>query len=174
MKKLLITLLMTGVIAGSCYAQSMTPDTPHNKGSHWSIGVDAGLPTGDISIGYNAAIGGSIKFETPTSPVTFLTLSAGFEALMVKSAFKNEGFEASDNFIPLKAGLKIYLGDGFYAEGQAGVAFYTGSGGDTFFAYAPGIGYDFKNGLEIGARYEGWVKDGTIGQAALRVAFRFR
>jgi len=173
MKKLLFTLLIITGVAGSGIAQTTNSDSASHKG-HWSIGIDAGLPTGDISLGYSAGIGGSIKFETPTSPVTFLTVSAGFEALLVKNEFKEAGFESSDNFIPLKAGLKVSLGDGVYAEGQAGVSFYTGSGSETFFAYAPGIGYNFKSGLDIGARYEGWVKDGTIGQAVLRVAYRFK
>ena len=40
------------------------------------------------------------------------------------------------------------------------------------FAYAPAIGA-FVGGFEVGVRYEGWVKTGTISQVALRVAYSF-
>jgi hypothetical protein len=173
MKKLLLTLIVTTAIALGSFAQTTTAPTTTSHGG-FSIGVDAGLPTGDISVGYSGAIGGSIKYDAPTSPITCFTISAGYEALLVKSAFKDLGVEASDNFVPLKAGLKVYVSPNFFLEAQAGVAIYTGAGGTTFFAYSPGIGYSFDGGFELGARYEAWSKDGTIGQAAVRLAFRFK
>jgi hypothetical protein len=170
MKKVLLALFVLGVTACSSFAQ-----TSKSESGKFSIGVDAGIPTGSASDFYNFGIGGSIKYDLPIATSTFFTISAGYTALLVKSEFKNAGFRSSDGFIPLKAGLKYYFnGEGFFGEGQLGAAFSTQSGGGTAFLYAPGIGYTFDSGFEAGVRYEGWSHDGTIGQVALRVAYYFK
>ena len=76
--------------------------------------------------------------------------------------------------IPVKLGAR-YTGNGttgVFGEVQFGAAFIT-QGGGTAFAYAPGVGYAFDGGLEAGVRYEGWSKDGTVSQIALRIAYSF-
>ncbi len=168
MKKILLTLIVSAIALGSS-AQSTTATISHGG---LSIGADAGLPLGGLSNVYSAALGGSLKYDAPISSTINITISMGYQAWLVKSALQLPGFK-SDNFIPLKAGLKVYVSPGFFLEGQAGVAIHTRAGGDILFAYSPGIGYSFKNGFEIGARYEGFTKDVTFSQVAARIAFRF-
>ena len=168
MKKLLLCLAFLGFTAIAANAQSAKSD-----GGKFSIGVDAGLPVGDAHKVSNFAIGGSLKYDHPIADQLFLTGSAGYTRFLYKSEIKDFVGKSGAGFIPVKAGLKYYFDDAFFAEGQLGAVFSTESGGGTGFAYAPGVGYSFAGGLEAGVRYEGWSKDGTTSQIALRVAFRF-
>lgn len=172
MKKVLLVVALISAAAVSSLAQTTT-SSAGNEGGKFSIGADAALPTGNASQVYSAGFGGSVKYEAPTAKNTFFTLSAGYESFLYKSEFKMSGFPSSDSFVPIKAGIKYYSDAGFFLEAQAGISIYTGTDGFTSFAYSPGIGYSFKGGLEAAVRYEAWVKDGTFGQAAFRLAFRF-
>ena len=107
----------------------------------------------------------------PIASSTMFTLSAGYSSFHPKKEFKD--IYGSLGWIPVKAGIKYYFSDGFYGEGQVGAAFSTHKDGGTAFAYAPGIGYTLEGGFDIGVRYEGWSKDGTVSQIALRVAYGF-
>jgi len=170
MKKLLFVLSVFGATTFSGFAQTATSSKANAK---FSIGIDGALPTGSASNFYSAGIGGSIKYEVPTAQNTFFTISGGYESFLYKSIYKVPGYRSSDGFVPIKAGIKYYTDGGLFLEAQAGISIYTGTGSFTSFAYSPGVGYSFNGGLEVGVRYEAWVKDGTFGQAALRLAFRF-
>jgi hypothetical protein len=169
MRKLLLVLSILCTALCSSFAQSFP-----SKNAKFSVGVDLGLPVGNAANGYSFGIGGSLKYEIPAATNLMVTLSGGYESLNVKTDFfPNSGLPSSFGFIPLKAGLKYYINDGFFGEGQIGVAISTESGGGSAFAYAPGAGYTFDNGFEVGVRYEGWSKQGVLSQIAARVAFRF-
>jgi len=177
MKKLLFTLALAGGVTLSCIAQSAntTSAAPtSNGGGKFSIGAEAGLPIGDVADGYSAVLGGSVKYEVPTTEHALFTISAGYNAFLLKSEFKGIGIPSSFGFVPIKAGLKYYSDGDFFLEGQLGIVFSTESGGGHAFIYSPGIGYSFKGGFEAGVRYEGWVNDGTISQVGLRLAYRFQ
>ncbi|WP_428330198.1 outer membrane beta-barrel protein [Mucilaginibacter sp.] len=168
MKKFLLALAVLGATAISSFAQ-----TTSGTGK-FSIGVDAALPLGTASDVYSSGFGISLKYEVPIAINTDVTFSGGYEAFIVKSDVKNAfGTKSSYGFVPIKAGLKYYFNQGFFGEAQLGAAFSTESGGGTAFAYSPGIGYTFTSGFEAGVRYEGWSKDGTFDQVALRLAYRF-
>ncbi|CAN5594971.1 hypothetical protein BH11BAC5_BH11BAC5_24950 [soil metagenome] len=169
MKKLLFTSLLLATIIFTSVAQNAK--TPTRK--KFSIGADVAVPTGIASMVYNIAIGGSIKYELPATVDLDVTVSAGYEAFLVKSEFKIPGSKSAESYVPLKAGLKYYFKNGFFGEAEVGASIYTGSESFTSFVYAPGIGYTFEGGFETGVRYEAWVKNGTLGQVALRLAYKF-
>ncbi|HTH83117.1 MAG TPA: outer membrane beta-barrel protein [Mucilaginibacter sp.] len=170
MKKFLFALAVLSGLAFSSFAQTKTDD-----GNKFSIGVEPGIPVGNISNFYSFVIGGSLKYERTLNQQAAFTLSAGYSSFIGKSgtiggiSFKS----TSAGFVPVKAGLKCYITDAFYGEGQLGAVFSTQSGGGTAFVYAPGIGYKFSPNVDLGVRYEGWSKDGTIGQIAFRLAYNF-
>jgi hypothetical protein len=166
MKKLFLLLLVAGA-AFSSFAQSS------NGPGKFSIGADGTIPTGDAHELFNYGIGGSLKYEFPVSKTVFVTLSAGYESLHVKSEFQEPGSKSSFGFIPVKAGIKPYLDGGFFFEGQLGTVFSTEKDGGNSFLYSPGFGYTFNGGFEIGVRYEAWSNNGTIGQVGARLAYRF-
>ena len=166
MKNILLALIILSATAFSGFAQR----------SSYNIGVDIAAPTGAASADYNFATGVAIKYEIPVTPYLFATISGGYEAFFTKKVFTDLGFNARYSFIPLKAGLKYYFGEGgLFIQGEAGFSIATDSGGGRAFAYAPGVGYNFEKGLELSARYEGWNNGGdTIGQFALRISYRFK
>jgi hypothetical protein len=175
MKKVLLAAALLVGVSFTTFAQSSS------EGNRFSIGFDGGAPIGDAADFYNAVVGGSIKFEAPIATSTAFTLSAGYSAYLGKtiSGVKISSYTA----IPVKAGIKYHFTPGFYAEGQLGAAIGTKSGSKVAFAYAPGIGYDFGGGVDIGVRYEGWSTkrqdllgndyNTTLGQIAARLAFSF-
>ncbi len=166
-------LLMLTVICGLSVAAKAQTSSQTGK---FSIGLEAGLPVGNASDVSNFVIGGSLKYDHPVAENTFLTLSAGYNKFIYKSEFKDAG---SFYAIPVKVGVKYFFDQGFYGEAQLGAAFQTekvtglGSFHNTAFAYAPGIGYAFSPNVDMGVRYEGWSKDGTTSQVALRLAYSF-
>lgn len=87
--------------------------------------------------------------------------------------------QSGASFLPVKVGVKHYLNNHFFVEGQVGAAILL-SGGNAYnryssaYIYSGGFGYTFKKGLELGVRYEDWRKDVKISQAAVRVAYRFK
>ena len=79
--------------------------------------------------------------------------------------------------IPVKAGLKYFLVENFYAGAELGAAFSTSSGSGTSFVYTPNIGVEFPvadhASIDLGARYESWANDGTARFFGLRLAYNF-
>jgi len=173
MKKVLLALAIIAGTAFTTFAQTKSGDS-----GKFNIGVEAGLPVGDAHQVFNSVFGASVKYELPIAPSTWFTVSAGYNAFLykseVKDAFKALGQDRSvEGFVPVKVGVKYYIEQGFFAEGQLGAAFGTRSGRGTAFDYAPGIGYTFDGGFEAGVRYEAFSKNGTISQIGLRLAYRF-
>jgi len=167
MKKVLLALAIIAGTAFTTFAQTKSGDS-----GKFSIGLEGGLPLGNTKDFYNYVIGGSLKYELPIAPSTWFTISAGYNSFHPKKVWKDLGGE-SVGFVPVKVGVKYYIENGFFAEGQLGAAFGTKSGYGTAFAYSPGIGYTFDGGFEAGVRYEGWSKNGTTSQIGLRLAYRF-
>lgn len=171
MKKFLFALVLLSGAALSSFAQSSSST------GKFSIGLEAGLPVGDIKdAGGKLFIGGSLKYDHPIATGTFFTISAGYTSLSFKEVtVPGLGTikPGSVGFVPVKAGIKYFLAESFYGEAQLGAAFSTESGGGTAFAYAPGIGYVLGGGVDLGVRYEGWSKNGTVSQVAARLAYSF-
>lgn len=167
MKRILLTLAVLGSVVCSSFAQSKS-----DGGGKFSIGLEAGIPVGDASDFYNVVLGGSLKYAQPIATGTAFTISAGYSSFMGKTV---GGIKyGSTGFIPVKAGIKYSFAEAFYGEAQLGASFGTASGSKTGFAYAPGIGYAFGGGVDLGVRYEGWsYSGGTISQVAARLAYSF-
>jgi hypothetical protein len=88
---------------------------------------------------------------------------------------KDEFGGGSVGMIPVKAGAKIFFAESAYFSGELGAGFGTEDGAKTAFLWAPGVGYGFDNGLDLGLRYEGAeYKGASLGQIALRVAYGFK
>ena len=112
MKKVLLVLALLGGTVFSTFAQTTSSSS---EGGKFSIGIEPGIPIGDASDFYSFVIGGSIKYDHPIATNTFVTFSAGYNAFLVKSEFKDEGSKSSFGFIPLKAGIKYYASPGFFS-----------------------------------------------------------
>jgi len=173
-------------------AQTTTSAASKSTGSNgvvFSVGVDAGLPSGNLSNGYNWNIGGSVQADIPVAQQLFVTINAGYNSLQGKDNAYGTGLTATNiQLLPVKAGLKFFPVNHFYIQGEAGAAFALNKSDVGFdksaaFIYAPQIGYQFPVGgtsfIDAGVRYEGSTKfvssadDSQVHFFALRLAYAF-
>lgn len=183
MKKHLLTVVLVALFAGA-FAQG--------KGAKISIGPEVGLPLGDVGNAFSFILGGTAKLEIPVNKSNFdVTFTTGYINYFGKSVnfsyYTPSGsygysYKVDDSgFIPIKIGGKYYANKNVYLEGEVGIVTNVNSSSDnTAFAFAPGIGVSMpihrsKNAFDLGFRYEGWSKDGTVvNQLVLRLAYKFR
>ncbi|WP_276088365.1 outer membrane beta-barrel protein [Pedobacter sp. JY14-1] len=150
------------------FSTNANAQSTDSKALRLGVGVNAGVPTTD---GYSFVIGGDLRLQKDFSSNVSGLLSAGYNNWSVKDEFGGGSY----GMIPVKAGAKVFLAESVYLSGELGAGFGTKSGSKTAFLWAPGVGYGFDNGLDIGLRYEGAeFSGGSLGQVALRVAYGFR
>jgi hypothetical protein len=196
MKKLFLLLtILTGAFYGASaqYYNNTTAPSPKI-----GVGLSSGFAVGAASGAYPEAGGISVNFEFPInkSSASFL-LTTGYTFYVSQSGYDvgyyGDGFGVSTysygsvaSFIPVEAGIKIYVAPHFFIEGYAGASFnvnaYPGdyTGQTTAFIYSPGIGYTFpvgyngKSHLDIGLAYENRVEPGGgYSQVAAKAVWNF-
>ncbi|WP_293301966.1 outer membrane beta-barrel protein [Pedobacter sp. UBA4863] len=172
MKKLLLSLALVAGLGLAANAQSKKD--PAMGGSKIGVGADFAFPMGDFGDFWNFGVGGSLNFQAPIANKTNFVGEAGYLNFTSKEF---AGQTVSFGTIPVKAGVRYFLAENFYAQGQVGAAFSTESNGGTAFVYAPSLGVEFpvadKMAVDFGARYEGWSKNGTSSFIGLRAALNF-
>ncbi len=164
---------MLGCLTFGAFAQK-------NDGGKFSLGLEGGVPLGNTRDITEFAFGASLKYEQLIADKISFTLSGGYTYLPYTNDFKINlvGYygttTAGEGYVPLKAGIKCFINNGFYVEGQAGTAISTQRGGGAAFAYAPGVGVKFDRNFDFGVRFEGWTKSGnSVNQVAARLAYSF-
>jgi len=197
MKKitLLIAVLFTTVYGASAQYYNNAPSTNTTK---FGIGLSSGFATGAASGVFPEAGGISLNLEFPIakSPVsvlfttgyTFYVTGGGYSV-----GFDSYGFGGSTDyygdvasFIPIEAGLKVYVARKFFIEGYAGASINVNSypsdytGQTTAFIYSPGIGYTFPmrynetSHLDLSLNYENRQEPGGgYSQVAVKAVWNF-
>ena len=196
MKKVFYLLTLSVLIASTSFAQDDKKTT--KEGTSLSVGLEAGLPLGDFGKGSSFGIGGSVKAGLPIFDGGAVTLSAGYMSFMAKTVSGVKG--NATGIIPIKAGLRFRISEGFYGEPQLGVSMVnakylsvdqngnptTVSANKSYFTYAAGVGYMMKQ-IDIGVRYEAFsqkvaaidqnfnltTKSVATGFVGLRIAYNF-
>ncbi|PWS31327.1 hypothetical protein [Pedobacter paludis] len=141
------------------FALSVTLNTRAQNSTNLGVGAEIGLPSGNFTSLTGIGLGASLKFDVPVSSNLAITLNGGFMNFFGKH---NQIMNIKDlTYIPVKAGLKYQLSEGFYAEGQVGASLPLNNDQKTLFVWSPGIGNLFrlsgKNKLDLGIRYEAWT-----------------
>jgi len=150
------------------FTTNVNAQSADSKALRLGIGLNAGIPTEDP---FGFVIGGDLRLQKDFSTNISGILSAGYNSWQAKDKFGG----GSTGMIPVKAGAKIFFAESAYFSGELGAGFSTEDNGKTAFLWAPGIGYGFDNGLDLGLRYEGaQYSGGSLGQVALRVAYGFK
>ena len=184
-----LVLAFAGLTSGA-FAQASSTKTTTSDGVILSVGVDAGILTGNLNNGYNWNIGGSVQADIPVLPQQlFVTINAGYNSIQGKDNAFGTGLTATNiQLLPVKAGLKFFPVSHFYIQGEAGAAFALnksdlGFDNTAAFIYAPQIGYQFPLGgtnfIDAGVRYEGSTKfnsgddNSQLNFVALRLAYAF-
>ena len=178
------TKLLGIVIAVSLFisstAKAQTPmtttsmDTWSGMGWRLGFGISGGLFPSKSAMDYG--LGADVRLQWDIAPRLSLTGTAGYTRLTPASDL----LDAID-FIPVKGGLKMFPFKKMYVGGELGAGIFFGDTEETNFIYSGGVGFAFPNGLDIGARYEGYVNNSAstayfkkTGQYALRIAYGFK
>jgi hypothetical protein len=196
MKKL---MLLSAILIGAIYsasAQYYSHNSDMNSSAKFGIGVSSGFATGPVSGSFPEAGALSFKLELPIgkSPVSFL-LSTGYTFYVSEGGYELDfggyGYGGSTyysgdiaSFIPIEAGLKAYIANRVFIEGEAGVSFnINGYSSDytykpTDFIYSPSIGYTFRSGyrssIDLSLMYENRPETGGgYEQVAVRAVLNF-
>ncbi|QJD97817.1 hypothetical protein HH214_19010 [Mucilaginibacter robiniae] len=195
MKKLskliaLASFAVMGLFASKANAQSGTPANAWRFG----IGVEGMLPTGNLHNISNVGLGGTARIQYGINNNVALTLTSGYynyfgkenTATYVNGTNVTRVTNKAVDFgmVPVKAGIKAYVGSGFYVAGEIGAGFetkdaYKGQTGDynekaTKLILAPGVGYSWTN-VDLGVRYENFSgNNNNYGMVALRLAYGFK
>ncbi len=135
---------------------------------HVGFGVNSGLATGEA---FKYTLGGDIRAEKTFSNTITGTLSAGFTHFFEKDHFRGfSQYGSPYNVIPVKAGIKYFVGQKFYLGGElgAGIAFEQWG---TSFLWSPSAGLAFNNGLDLSLRYEDFTKSPATKAVSLRLGY---
>ena len=166
-----------------------TAKTTTSSGVILSVGVDAGIPTGNLNNSYNWNLGGSVQADIPViQNKLFVTANAGYNNIFGKNNIGGTGLDATNiQLLPVKAGLKYFPVSHFYIQGEAGAAFLLnksdlGDNKSAAFVYAPQVGVQFplsgRSYLDAGVRYESTanfssVNNDKVNFIGLRLAYAF-
>lgn len=188
------TLKITALVlafAGLSFAAKAqsTTSTTTNSGIRYSIGVDAGIPTGNLHDTHSWNLGGSVQADIPVANQLFVTVNAGYNNIFGKTDVGTTNLDFTDiKLLPVKAGLKFFPVENFYIQGEAGAAFLlnkseTLNNKSTAFVYAPQIGVQFpvsaSSFIDAGIRYEATTKynsnidNSKVNFVGVRVAYGF-
>jgi hypothetical protein len=196
MKKL---LLLSVIIFGAFYSASAQYYYSKNNTSTVKIGfgISSGFATGPVSGAFPEAGAITANLELPLgkSPVsvlfqtgyTFYVSGGGYDVGFGYGYYAGtEYYGRIASFIPVEAGLKVYVAPRVFIAGLAGVSFNVNSyssaytGNANAFVYSPMLGYSFpfgyrgKSDLDLSLMYENRPETGGgYSQVGLRAVWNF-
>jgi|SRR6185503_4534833 len=194
-KLLLLSIIFFGAFysASAQYYYSKNPATSIKIG----FGASSGFATGPVSGAFPEAGSITANLEFPLGKSASLLFSTGYSFYVSGGGydvgFGYYGYDVGTSyygdvasFIPVEAGLKIYLAPRVFIKGLAGVSFnvntyssdYTGK--PTAFVYSPEAGYSFpfgdngKSNLDLSLMYENRPEPGGgFTQVGIRAVWNF-
>ena len=141
----------------------------------FSIGPDAGFPTGNLTIGSTFVLGGNARLQYGLSNTFAITLTSGADNFFSKYIPGTNKRYDSFGIIPIKAGAKKFFTSNLYfgAETGIGIEETDAGAGNTKFILTPALGFADKH-WDIAARYENFSGQADpYGFVVLRVAYGF-
>jgi hypothetical protein len=148
---------------------------PYQKGTlSLSLGGELLASERRLSESHHTGGGATVKGEYVFGEHATATIVSGYYFMQGKNkaTINYENIAA----VPLKAGIRYYLGN-FYGTGEAGGLFLSNFNRGTSFVYSLGMGDKIKVNnrvIDITLRHEAWVLRGNSrGLVALRVGYEF-
>lgn len=163
MKKIIFSLLIS--------ASALSASAQKFNNVKFSVGGELGIPTGNFSTVYSAAIGGTAQVDYMITEDAALTANTGIIEFLGKNIKGTNLKYQSAGLIPLLAGVQYYFIPKVYGSAQLGATFSTQSSGGTSFTYAPGIGYKISDKIDALLKYTGYSGNG--GAVGIRLGFTF-
>lgn len=157
----------------------------------FSIGPDIGIVTGTLANTHSAMFGGSVQVGLPLNKRLYFTIDGGYNYFLGKNQSRAQPPNIpAVNYIgvksvPAKLGLKYYLSPKWFAQGEAGAAFFSGTPRTSYepgtaFVYSPQIGVELPVGSHrfiASLRYQSTLPKGNsaikVSFLALHAGFRF-
>src|SRR5579872_568580 len=143
MKTLSKLIAASFTIAALFFTSTVKAQTIPINTLRMSIGVDAGLPTGNLTIGSNFVLGGTVRLQYGITNNFAITAASGadhfFSKINPATGMKFNSF----GIIPAKVGVKFFFVPGLYVAAEGGFAVEeTDSGaGNTKVVLSPGLGW---------------------------------
>lgn len=133
----------------------------------FGVGLDLGIPAKNLG-GSSIAAGADVMAHYAVSKEVALTGDFGYTALFAK----NGG--STTSILPLRVGVRVYPVSNFFLGGKIGAGFLSSSlSSVTTTAYSLGGGFSIDDQLELGASYDAYSKNGTIGLVNIRLGYFF-
>ena len=137
------------------------------SGVKFGGGLNIGIPAHNLS-GNSLGAGVDLMALYNLSNEFAITGDVGYTALFGKNG------TSTTNLIPLRAGLRSYPSNEFFFAGKIGAGFISNSGSSvTTTAYSFGLGYKIDPKLELGASYDGYIKEGTVALINISLGYFF-
>jgi hypothetical protein len=167
------------IVAALFFTSNVKAQTTPANTWRFGIGIEGGIPTGDLSNFSNFDLGGTARLQYGLNKNLALTLTSGYYNFFAKSGsttFDGVTYTVKPSdlgLVPIKAGIKAFVSDGFYFGAEAGVGLETNYAKNTKLLLSPGLGYATKS-WDIGARYENLSgQSNSYGLVGLRIAYGF-
>jgi len=167
------------------FATNAKAQTVDKSAWRLGVGVEGGIPTGDIHTGYGWDLGGTARLQYGIDKNVAIMLTSGYYNLFGKNYSQTiitngtvatfTGKAPNAGIVPVKAGAKVFFNSPIYVSGEAGAGFETGGGGggSTRLLLSPGLGWA-NHSWDVGARYENFSGGGAnYGLVNLRIAYGF-
>jgi hypothetical protein len=165
MKKVILCMAVLAMGALKVSAQKESAEVGSFK---FGIGLNAGLPVGDIKPFSSFAVGGDLQGEYTVAESLGLTASAGYLTYTGKDG------NGSTPFVPILVGGKYHFSEKVFGHAQLGVSISTEKGVGSFFTYAPSIGYDVSDNFSVALKYQAASKNSfSASFLGLRAAYSF-
>jgi hypothetical protein len=161
MRKLAFLIVLGGAFSAAC-AQDSTRAASRAEADYrngvgrtflYSIGPDLSFPIGGFHSHSGFGLGASAQGEYKPGARVGVTLNAGY--LIYFGNTVDKVMYPDFKYVPVLAGVKLYLCHSFYVHAQAGPGFGMDGLGTSFW-YGGGPGFNFGRGLEAEVKYLGW------------------
>lgn len=169
----LLTVALT--IAAFFFTTSVNAQTTPANAFRFDLGIDAGIPTGNLTIGSNFVIGGSGQLQYGITNNFALIATLGGDHFLSKTDPATGKLYDSFGVLALKAGIKEFFVPHIYFALEAGFAGEgTDSGvGNKKFLVSPQLGWA-NSKWDMGIRYDNYSgQNDPYGFVALRLAYGF-
>jgi hypothetical protein len=168
--KWIASVVTAAAIFFATYVKAQTTD---KNDLRLGIGIEGGIPTGNLNNYSNFELGGTARLQYGLSKDVALTLTSGYYNFFANQAVKNLG-DKDLGIVPVKVGAKYFFASPIYVGGEAGVGFETDGNKNTKLILSPALGWANKS-WDVGVRYENFSgQSNNYGNVALRVAYGFK
>jgi hypothetical protein len=157
------------------FATNVKAQTTPANALLFSIGADAGDPTGNLRIGSVFVLGGTARLQYGVSNNFAITLTSGADHFFSKINPATGKNYDSFGIIPIKAGFKEFFVPNIYFGAEAGVGIEQVDSGhaNTKLLLSPALGWANKH-WDVGVRYDNYSgQNDPYGFVALRIGYGF-